>query len=400
MALNDANVDEEMASDWAAIQDKFKAPEPEAPPELEAETSETSPEESSETIPVSREADGKFKAHEREKPAKVDAKAKPAKDAKATPAAASPDRAAPSQEGSEAATAEPQSQQRDITRAPSTWRPLARAEYDKLPAAVKAEIHRREGDFLNGQAQMRPDADMGRELRGIMEPYRMLIEAEGGTYALAVRDLFRTAAVLRTGSMQQKQQLIAQTARQFGIDLSPFAQAGQPGQQPQPPAAQGANPQQYRDSRLDAFLAEQQRREQATLAREQQEIEGTVTQWMNATDAQGQPLRPYLNDVINEAAALVPQLMAANPGMSRVQALDAAYDRACWAHPEIRTLLAQKQQAELDAKRKADNQLKLRDARRSGSVNVPRRASTPSAPPPGTMEETIAETARALGMIS
>lgn len=382
--LADKDVDDSMASDWAKIQEKYTPEADDAPdvtPEAEASGEEV--------IPVSREADGKFKAQEKDKaPEKekvTDKAAKPAKEAK------------PVAEAPEAAPEPTDAPARDINRAPSTWKPTARAEFDKLSPTIKAEIHRREADFLNGQAQLRPDAELGRELRGVIDPYRMMIDAEGGTPARAVADLFRTAAVFRTGSIQAKYQALAQIANQFGIDLRPLGQAArdQAAVQPQP-----AQPQQFRDPRVDQLLAQQNQERQQAAQREQQQTESAVTRWMNETDTEGNPKRPYLGDVINEMSALVPQLRTADPSMTHPQALDAAYDRAIWAHPEIRTLLAQKQQTELDAKRRTDNQARVRDARRAGSVNVPRRASIPSAGKPGKMEDTLAATARELGLIT
>ena len=395
MALSDKDVDETMAADWAEIQAKY-APEPVETPEPKADAAgEVEIDPPVETIPVSRKPDGKFKAQD-DKPAKDVAadKGKSAPIDKGKPAVAAPAEPAAEPQGD-------QPQARDINRAPSTWKPAARAEFDKLSPAIKAEIHRREADFLNGQAQLRPDAELGQNMRRVIEPYRMLIEAEGGTPERAVADLFRTAALFRTGTVQQKYQGIVDISRQFGIDLRYLAQAAV--EQQGAPPAQGqpqAQPQQFRDPRVDQLLHQQNLDRQQSAQREQQQMESTVTRWMNEADAQGNPKRPYLGDVINEMSALVPQLRAADPSMTHAQALDAAYDRAIWAHPEIRTLLAQKQQADLDAQRRADNQNRVRDARRAGSVNVPRRGSTPSPGKPGKMEDTIAETARALGMIS
>lgn len=392
MALSDKDVDDTMAADWAAIQDKYKVdtPEPVDPPEPEA-PADPEPE----TIPVSREADGKFKAKD-DKAAKPVADAKPKEPTVAkTTAPAAADSPAPSETGAP----EPSSPARDINRAPSTWKPTARAEFDKLSPVIKAEIHRREADFLNGQAQLRPDAELGSSMRRVIEPYRMLIEAEGGTPDRAVADLLRTAAIFRTGSVEQKYQAVVDISRQFGIDLRYLAQAaveqqGQP--QGQPPQQQ----QQFRDPRVDQLLAQQNRDRQELAHREQQTMESTVTRWMNEVDATGNPKRPYLGDVINEVSALIPALMQNDPTLTHAQALDAAYDRATWAHPEVRALLTQKQQTELEARRRTENQERVLGAKRSASVNVPRRASLPSPGKPGTMEDTIRETARTLNLIS
>lgn len=383
--LADKEIDSTMASDWAAIQDKYK-PDPVDPPD-DVQVDAPNDTAEKEVIPVSREADGKFKTSEKDKPVK-EAKADKVKpDAgKAQQAAAEPSAA------SAAETPNDGTVQRDVTRAPSTWKPAARAEFDKLPPAIKAEIHRRESDFSSGQAQLIPDATLGRELRGVIAPYEGMIQAEGGTPARAVADLFRTAAIFRTGSVQQKYQAVAQIAQQFGIDLRRFS--GQPAQQQQP---QG---QEFRDPRLDQLLADQARDKLQAQQREQNDREFVVTRWMNEVDTQGHPKREYLNDVINEVSALIPALRQADPTMTHTAALDAAYERAIWAHPEIRPLLAQKQQTELDATRRAENQRQVRDAKRAGSVNVARRASSPSPGKPGTMDQTIAATARELGLIT
>lgn len=400
MALSDKDVDADIASDWAKISEKYQPEEPEAPEPEAADAAPADDAGDKETIPVSREADGKFKAQEK------DAKAQPEKpkaqpkdkgaEAKAAPA---PSEAVPG----EATPAADQPQTRDINRAPSTWKPTARAEWEKLSPAIRAEIHRREADFQNGQAQLLPDASLGKNMREVIRPYEMMIQAEGGTPERAVADLFRTAAIFRVGSAEQKYQAVGQICRQFGIDLTAIGRAAlaqqQGGAQPQP-GQQPPQQQQFRDSRVDQMLAQQNRERQEAAQREQQQMESTVTRWMNEADAQGNPKRPYLGDVINDMSALVPQLRQADPSMTHAQALDAAYDRAIWAHPEIRTLLAQKQQADLDAKRRSENQTRVRDARRAGSVNVARRGSAPSPGKPGTMEETISATARDLGLIT
>jgi hypothetical protein len=293
-----------------------------------------------------------------------------------------------------------QPQVRDVNRAPSTWKPAARAEWDKLSPAIRAEIHRREQDFLNGQTQLRPDTELGSKMREVIRPYEMMIQAEGGTPERAVADLFRTAAVFRVGTAEQKYQAVGQICRQFGVDLAAIGRAALAHQQGggQPQGAQ-QQPQQFRDPRVDQLLAHQRQQEQQRVQAEQRTTESAVQRWMNEVDAQGNPKREYLGDVINEMSALVPQIKQADPTLTHAQALDAAYDRATWANPEVRALLEAKKQTDLDATRRADNQRQVSAAKRAGSVSVNRRASTPMAGKPGSIDETIANTARDLGLI-
>lgn len=369
--LADKDVDSTMAADWAAILDKHSIDEPEPEPAKEA------PVEPPAAEPVvdrgdGRRPDGKF-APKAKEPAVVDEPV-------------SKDLAPP--------VAEPvvgaKGQKLDITQAPSTWKPAARQEFAKLPETVRAEIHRRETDALNGQSQLLPDAQFGKSVRSVVEPYRMLIESEGGTPERAIGDLLRTAAQLRMGTPQQKVEIFAKVAQQYGVDLRAFApqQPGQPTPVQQQPTA---------DPRLDQLIGQLNQERQQRAQQEQATLEGNVTNWMTAQDAQGQPLRPYLGDVMNEMNALVPQVRQANPSLNNDQVLQQAYETAIWGNPEIRPLLIAAQTAPV---RDPANQNRVREARRAASVNVPRRASTPSAGKPGTMDETLAETARALGLIS
>lgn len=384
MSLTDKDVDATMAADWAAIQEKYAVkdePEKLEPITAEAETVEP---ETDETENVKRETSnvdstkerqrdesGKFiKSQEKEKPVKPDT----------------------TQINNDASTQQDELPQRDINRPPSTWKPVVRGEWDKLTPSVRAEIHRREADFQNGQAQLLPDARLGSAIKQATAPYQMLIESNYGTPDRAMQAFLQTAAALQMGSPQQKLQTIVGLSQQFGIDLSPLLQQGQP-QQQQPQ-------QQFRDARVDQIIANEQRREQQRQQQELQQLSGIADSWVAEQDASGNPLRPYVGDVINEMTVLIPQIKQANPHFSHAQVLEQAYDRAVWANPDTRAALQGQRQSELQAKQLAENQNRVASAKRAASVNVPRRASIPSPAKPGTMDETIRNTARELGLIT
>lgn len=377
-ALTDREVDADMLSDWNAIREKHaveeETPEPESAPETEA----SEPEESA--APTRDVKTGRFQKGEKRvsTPAEAETPEEPAAEAPAK----------------EAAQATTETGTRDINRAPSTWRSGARAEWDKLSPAVRAEIHRRESDFLSGQAQLMPDAQFGQGLRQVIEPYRLMMQAENASPEQAIGELLRIAAVFRVGSVQAKYQEIAKIAQQWGLDLRIFGQRpAQPGQQPQP--------QQFRDPRVDQLLQQQQQDRQATAARELKTVESAVTRWANEVDANGDALRPHINQVIDQVTALIPQIQAAQPDWNHSQVMQHAYESAIWAHPEIRTQLLQEQQTQAETKRRAESQQRAQAARRAASTNVPtRRGSIPTPGKPGKMEETIASTARELGLIA
>jgi len=384
MALNDANINETMAADWEAIRGKYamedEPPEPHTPEPVEAKGEQAPAKEPDE----GRDERGRFTPK--------------AKDEKGEPAKAGPSPGIPETVpvAPETPVAGPPgvAAERDVNRAPSTWRPAARAEYDKLPPAIKAEIHRREQDFHDGHHQLAPDAQLGKSMREVVAPYKALIDAEaGGRPEVAFAELMKTAAILRMGTPQQKRDVVLGVARQYGVDLG--LQPTQPGQQP---GQQPTQPQTFQDPRVDQILQHLNTQQQQTAQREREALESSVTTWMSEVDEKGQPKHPYIGDIGAEMSALVPQIRAANPSLAHSEVLQRAYDTATWGNPEIRALL---QQAQGNGQvREADNQNRVREAKRAASVNVPRRASTPSPGKPGTIDETIAATARELGLIS
>lgn len=404
MPLASRETDADMAADWAAIRDKHtveETPEPETPePAAEAVAA---PEQTA--AERARDAEGKFVKQAADKPAAVKADDKPVATRTTDKAQATPTQATPAPVAAETPEAGQQPANafdRDINRPPSTWKPTARAEWEKLPPSVRAEIHRRESDFMAGQSQLLPDAKLGSTMRGVIEPYRMLIEAENGTPEKAVGELLKTAAIFRVGSPQQKAAALSAIGQQWGVDpylLFPNGLAPRQGQQqgqPQPQQQQ----QQFRDPRVDQLLANQQQADQARQFQENSEREAIAARFMNETTADGKPARPYLGDVIDQMAAMVPMIRGENATLSHQQVLQEAYDRATWANPEIRALLQTQQQQQTDAQRKAANTAAVAGARRAASVNVPRRASNPDPGKPGSLEDTVRETARALGLVN
>ncbi len=401
--LKDQDVDEDIASDWNKILDGATADDLVADADGRAAEDET-------TAPAAETDADPDAAVERQPRDKPTGRFKPGTRAAAAQAAEpADDQQQPNAPQKPAATQQQQpagealqtadGKPVDINRPPSSWRPTARAAWAALPEAVRSEIYKREGDYLHAQADLRENATIGREINGIISPYRAMIEAERSTPAATMQDLLQTSAVLRTGSQVQKYQTMVNIANRFGIDLRDLAArlaGGRPnGQNGQQPAGQ---PAQYRDPRVDTLLQNMRTQEQNQAAAVVRETENQALSWMNEADAKGNPLRPYAGDVVEDMVPLLPVIKAANPNWTNAQVMQNAYERAIWANPEIRALL-QAEQTRAAGTTPADNLRRVNGARRAASVNVPRRGSTPAPGKPGTLDETITETARELGLI-
>ena len=277
----------------------------------------------------------------------------------------------------------------DVNRAPSSWKPGAKAAWEKVDPTIRAEVHRREADFMKGQAQLIPDAELGRGLKQIAQPYQAMIDAEGGSIQGALQDYLKTASVLRMGTPDQKRNAILNIAKTFGVDL---------GQQQDPNVQQQYAPQNQQpfDPRVDQLMNYLQTQEQQRASQEKQAADRSVDSWMAESDPKGQPLRPYLENVLDVMQEKIPSLRSAHPEWTHQQVLQEAYDRSCREDPEVSEVIFQQRLAAEQEKRREVNLQKVESAKRAAGVPSARRETQPTTAPLGSMEDTIRETYRAL----
>lgn len=294
----------------------------------------------------------------------------------------------------------------DINRAPSSWKPAAKAEWAKIPEGIRAEIHRREGDFhATVLKPLREDATFGQSIKAVLAPYQMLIEAEGGTPDRAIADTMKTAALFRVGQPQQKLEALWGIDRQFNCGLqAQFNQAvaaevaKQTGQQPQAPA-QPQGP--LMDPRVDQILAGMQQQERARNAEVERTSNAAVEQFITAKDEAGQPRYPFVDNVLQDMVERVSILRRQNPALNHSEALDQAYSAAIWANPETRAVLLAQQQAQ--AGKPEANLQRVEQAKRASGANLPKRGALPASTSVGPLklgtaesDESIRETYRQL----
>ncbi len=281
----------------------------------------------------------------------------------------------------------------DLNRPPSSWKPAAKAEWMKIPESARADIHRRETEHHAGFRGIRENADFGQSMRNTVQPFMHLIQAEGGTPEKAVASMLQMAAILRTGTMQQKQQIVEQTIRQYGIQMPQaqpqFDAQGQPVQQ----QAQ-QQPSQFLDPRVDGLLASLQAQERERQAVAEQQSNDATERFLSANGTDGQPLYPFVDNVLNDMIERTGAIRRNSPALSHDDVLKQAYEQAVWANPETRDVLIKQQQAA--AQRPEDTLRKVADAKRANANNLPKRGALPATAPKGSMDDTIRETYREL----
>ena len=108
-----------------------------------------------------------------------------------------------------------------------------KAHWEKAPPELRQAIAQREADFERGINNYKSRDAEAKQITDLFQPYEWMLRNENATPATAIAPLLQTAALLRTGTPQQKSQAVAQMIQQFQIPLDQVASHfnGQP--QPQ-----------------------------------------------------------------------------------------------------------------------------------------------------------------------
>jgi hypothetical protein len=108
-----------------------------------------------------------------------------------------------------------------------------KAHWEKAPPELRQAIAQREADFERGINNYKSRDAEAKSITDLFQPYEWMLRNENATPATAIAPLLQTAALLRTGTPQQKSQAVAQMIQQFQIPLDQVASHFN-GQTPQP----------------------------------------------------------------------------------------------------------------------------------------------------------------------
>lgn len=221
-----------------------------------------------------------------------------------------------------------------------------KAVWEKLTPEAQKAFNKREADIHKGMTTMDEERKFAKEMQTTITPYMPLINAAGSTPAKAVSEMLNYAHILQTGTPQSKGQLLHQLAQRWGADLRMTPQAAQ----------QPANILQSVQQEMQRL--QQQVERQPELIKQQQE------------EAQLKSvIESFASNPENLHYEKVKPAMAALLSGGVAKDMKDAYDRACYADPEIRSGLEAAKAAESEAKRVADKRAKA-DAARSAASSI------------------------------
>ena len=345
---------------------------PEAPQSLRdqlssaMETAKESQEDAPEKPSKTRNEDGKFaKIDKTEKSEKIEKVVKQPKNVKAADA---PEILA--------APVEPE------IPMPKSYSKAVETAWKDIPKEIKQELNKREMEYHRELTKQDEERLTGKQFKDIVTPYMAQIRAEGGDPLYAVQNFFNMAHILRTGTPQQKAQLLMDTARQFGVDM-------QQAQQNQPRI----------DPVTQQLLQKTQHLERQLQAQQQsvkQQQEGKLVELVNtfASDATNYP---HFSSVEAEMMALL------QGGMFKEDApadrLKKVYDYAVHANPQTRSTLIESAARKAQEQRVAEQKAKADAARKAGSSirGKPGMLANQGQPTGGTLRDQLRENFRSEG---
>ena len=228
---------------------------------------------------------------------------------------------------------------------PSSWKKEAKAEWEKLPAHVREDVIRREADFHRGIEQYKQHAQRAQAYEQAMAPYQQTMQQLGVQPAQAIAELFKADHLLRSSAPHEKAAYFAKLAQDYGVQLGDIAQP------PQVDPAYQALLNEVRSLKQTEFQREQQRQQQ-----EQQQLNSQIASFAEEKE--------HFDAVREDMAALLQA--------GRANDLDAAYDMAIWARPDLRSGLLQQQTRAAEEKARAAMQ-----QRKAQSAGVSVRGSSP-----------------------
>jgi len=268
--------------------------------------------------------------------------------------------------------------------APNTWRPEAKAEWDKLPPAAQAEILKREEDVFRGIEGYRQQANVGKTFENLLSPYQQLFQQQGQNVFALTQDFLVAHASMSIGTPEQKLGKLMEIAKAYNIELpsgAPTDPENAPYIDPQVKALQ------QQLASVQSQLAGTATKQQEIDAREQERVRAGLRSEIDTFAAD--PANIYFEECGDQIVALLQSGTAKN--------LKDAYDQAVWLNPVTREKEVLRKTAEQAAKAREEARARAKAAQSAAAANVRTSAKQASGTTLlGSIDDTLKEEYRKL----
>jgi len=234
-------------------------------------------------------------------------------------------------------TQAPQMAEKPRAEMPKSLRLELKEHWEKAPAELQQAFAQRDADYEKGITSYKQRDAEARAITEQFAPYEWILRNENSTPAQAIGPLLQTAALLRTGTPQQKSQAVAQMIQQFQIPLEQVA------------AYFGGEAPPQQDSHYNQ-LAQQVQQLTAHITQSQYESQKQNENRALSVIQQfaGDPANAHFEAVQDRMLSLLqaPQVLGDISHMSEREKLQVAYDTAVRLDPQLaQSLFAQQQQS-------------------------------------------------------
>lgn len=283
------------------------------------------------------------------------AASEPAQEAKPAPARASDGKFAPSQPVSAKTAPEAAEPVEEPVwkRAPASWKREYHDAWASADPRMQEYAYQREEQMRAGVEPLISKAQFADQINEVVQPYMQTIQGLGIDAPRAVQALLQADHALRYSNPQEKQQLFARLAQQYGVNLGDVS---------------GLSQQPVTDPTIYA------------LQNELNNVRGEVLGWKQQ---QEQAQNAALLGEINQFSTKAEHFEEARPAMIQLlqsgmaQTLEDAYEKAVRLSPDLFDAVQASKQAEVDAIKRTAADRAAKTAR-AAAVSV--KSSTPGTP--------------------
>lgn len=123
----------------------------------------------------------------------------------------------PEKEKAEKPEEKGEKEEKPAKNAPNSWKKEMREFYSSADPVLQDYINQREQQMHEGLETDRNDANLGRTMRDMMTPFNAFFQERGIQGPQAVQYLLNTHKALTSGTVEQKQAVLAQLSQSYGI---------------------------------------------------------------------------------------------------------------------------------------------------------------------------------------
>ena len=194
---------------------------------------------------------------------------------------------------------------------------------------MKQQIAKREKEINTALQTSAEERKLAQAFNSVAAPYQALIKAEGAANPIAAfKGLMDTAATLKMGTASQKAQKISDLIGHYGVDINELDAI-----------LSGDAPKKAQNSELDALIAQRLQPMERMISQYQQREQQQIAQKNSATQTEIAKFSES-HEFFEDVRMTMADAMDLATKQGRAMSLQEAYDFACNMTPDVKSVMA------------------------------------------------------------